>query len=334
MPTFCRHNRFIDRCPICSKTLSGHAASKAPARSKRASGAGSTAGARRAPRADTMRVMREGRAADDGFHSELVPGIHSSQDAARLAQELAFSSGRLLALAADPPGPYRQAGELAGGDLAGAAWICFLTVYLSPLESDEPFQGISRALAGGEVPDLEGIGLGPRTSHASSRGSETLLAYRQWLQRAGDPVPAGEGTPAALPAFSGEPSWTPERRFERVLERLALPGFGRSGRYDLLVTLGRLGLYELSPDSLHLAGVGGPTGDDLTTLGAKRVFAIGEPMLLERRAAALAQAISVPLEALDLALANWASNERATLGVPAGASDGEALARARSALGL
>jgi len=332
MPTFCRHNRFIDRCPICSKTLSGHAASKAPARSKRASGAGSTAGARRAPRADTMRVMREGRAADDGFHSELVPGIHSSQDAARLAQELAFSSGRLLALAADPPGPYRQAGELAGGDLAGAAWICFLTVYLSPLESDEPFQGISRALAGGEVPDLEGIGLGPRTSHESSRGSETLLAYRQWLQRAGDPVPAGEGTPAALPAFSGEPSWTPERRFERVLERLALPGFGRSGRYDLLVTLGRLGVFDLRAGSLHLAGAW--ASEDATLLAAKRVFGIGDPLLLERRAAALADAAAVPIEALDLALWNWAAAERATLGMGPGLEDEAVRERAAAALGL
>ena len=332
MPTFCRHNRFTDRCPICSKTLSGHAASKAPARSKRASGTGSAAGARRAPRADTMRVMREGRAADDGFHSELVPGIHSSQDAARLAQELAFSSGRLLALAADPPGPYRQAGELAGGDLAGAAWICFLTVYLSPLESDEPFQGISRALAGGEVPELEGIGLGPRTSHESSRGSETLLAYRQWLQRAGDPVPAGEGTPAALPAFSGEPSWTPERRFERVLERLALPGFGRSGRYDLLVTLGRLGVFDLRAGSLHLAGAW--ASEDATLLAAKRVFGIGDPLLLERRAAALADAAAVPIEALDLALWNWAAPERATLGMGPGLEDEAVRERAAAALGL
>ena len=28
MPTFCRHNRFIERCPICSKTLPGYAAER------------------------------------------------------------------------------------------------------------------------------------------------------------------------------------------------------------------------------------------------------------------------------------------------------------------
>ena len=44
------------------------------------------------------------------------------------------------------------------------------------------------------------------------------------------------------------------------------------------------------------------------------MFGIGDPLLLERRAAALAEAIAVPIEALDLALANWHSPERATLG--------------------
>ncbi len=87
------------------------------------------------------------------------------------------------------------------------------------------------------------------------------------------------------------------------------------GRYDLLVTLGRLGLYELLPDSLHLAGARGLSAEDPTTLAAKRVFGIGDPLLLERRAAALAQAASVPVETLDLALANWALCARASWAV-------------------
>ena len=276
--------------------------------------------------------MREGRAADDGFRSELVPGIRSSEDAARLAGELAFSAGRLLALAADPPGPYRDARDLAARDLEGAAWMCFLIVYLSPLEDEDPFAGISEALAGGEVPDLDGVALGPRTSHEPSRGGETLIAYRQWVQRSGGPVPALEGAPASLPAFSGEPSWTPERRFERVLERLALPGFGRSGRYDLLLTLGRLGVFDLRAGSLHLAGAG--ASEDATLLAAKRVFGIGDPLLLERRAAALADAAAVPIEALDLALWNWAAPERATLGMAPGSDDETVRERAVAALGL
>ena len=80
------------------------------------------------------------------------------------------------------------------------------------------------------------------------------------------------------------------------------------GRYDLLVTLGRLGLYELRADSLHLTSAQRRAlAATSTTLAAKRVFAIGDPLLLERRARALAEAISVPIETLDLALANWGS---------------------------
>ena len=86
-----------------------------------------------------------------------------------------------------------------------------------------------------------------------------------------------------------------------MFERLALPGFARMGRYELLVTLGRLGLYEMRADSLHLAG-GRAGPEDPTTLAAKRVFAIGDPLFLERRALAFAQELDVPIDALDLAL--------------------------------
>ena len=113
MPTFCRHNRFIERCPICSKTLPGNRAprassprAKAPARSRaRAGGAGAQRAARRA---ESVRVRREGRAEDDGYRSELVPGLRASADAAAAGEEIAFASGRLLALAAEPPGPLRR----------------------------------------------------------------------------------------------------------------------------------------------------------------------------------------------------------------------------------
>lgn len=176
--------------------------------------------------------------------------------------------------------------------------------------------------SGEQLPDLTDAPLGPRTSHDHARGTGTLVAYRQWVGRSG-------GSQAL--AFSGDDAWTPQRRFERLHERLALPGFWRMGRYDLLVTLGRLGLYEVSPGSLYLTGA--PAGD-LTTLGAKRVFGIGDPLLLERRAAALAQAAQVPIEALDVALANWAAPSRATLGFSPDSGDADALERAGDALGL
>jgi hypothetical protein len=169
------------------------------------------------------------------------------------------------------------------------------------------------------------------------------MAYRQWVHRAGrpdakpaQPAPATEekaAGPQAI-AFTGDPVWSAERRFERLFERLALPGFGRMGRYDLLVTLGYLGVYQLQPDSLHLGGARGLSASDPTTLAAKRVFGIGDPLLLERRAAALAAAVSVPPETLDLALANWGSPQRATLGFPPETRDQDALDRAADALGI
>ena len=76
-----------------------------------------------------------------------------------------------------------------------------------------------------------------------------------------------------------------------------------------------------APDALHLGGARGLSAEDPTTLAAKRVFGIGDPLLLERRAAALADAAAVPVEALDLALANWAAPQRATLGFPAQTGD-------------
>lgn len=325
MPTFCRHNRFIERCPVCSprsvrpggaSATQSTVSSAAPGATRPRSGAARPSSAARAA---GLRVRRETRAEDDGFRSPLVPGLRSSADAERLAEEISFAAGRLLVLAGDPPGVY---GDIrAAGDVEQASWLAFLCAYLCPVEGPDPFAGIRAATtdwATGELPDLSGVPLGPRTSHDEARGSETLLAYRAWAARAG----------SQQRALSGEEAWTAERRFERVYERLALPGFGRVGRFDLLVTLGRLGVYELRADSLHLVG------DDGTTLAAKRVFGIGDRMHLEPRARALAEAARVPLEALDLALANWAAPERMTLGVAPETADEAARDQARDALGL
>jgi Alpha-glutamyl/putrescinyl thymine pyrophosphorylase clade 3 len=364
MPTFCRHNRFLERCPICSKTAPSNspAAGSASPRAKastRTRGGGER-GARRRTHADGLRVRREGRAEDDGYRSALVPGLRASVDAERLAREIACSSGRLLALAADPPGLYGEIRTLAGTpsangeNLERATWACFLTAYLCPVEGDDPCAGIRLALARDpELPDLDDVPLGPRTSHDPARGTATLLAYRQWVARvgaAGGGAGGGGGGVAAQPAlgagpqaiaFTGDPAWSPQRRFERVFERLALPGFTRTGRYELLVVLGRLGLYPLAPHSLHLATAGGSPAEDPTILAAKRVFGIGDALLLERRATALARAASVPVEALDLALANWIAPRAATLGFPRDPAenadpgeDAAAFERAGAALGL
>ena len=310
MPTFCRHNRFIERCAICSKTLPGNEpAGGSPRRATAAGAKRSGTSPRRG--ATGLKVRREGRTAEDGYTNELVPGLRASADASRLAAEIDFAAGRLGALATEPPGLYGELRDLAVTDIERASWGCVISAYLAPTEDPEPFASIRAVLA--EVPgpaslggDIDGLldeaDTGPRSSHEPGRGRATLIAYAQWVGR------AGGGSQAA--AFEGDGAWTAERRFARLFERLALPGFSRAGRYELLVTLGRLGLFELQADALQLGGA----GDDPTTLAGKRVFGIGDPLLLERRAAALAEVAGVPIEALDLALANWAAPERATAG--------------------
>jgi hypothetical protein len=303
-------------------------------------------------------VRRETRAADDGYRCELAPGLRASADAERLADEVAFAASRLLVLAADPPSLYGEIRARARSDAEAATWACFLLVYFSPCEGEEPFAGIRAAIAAIPPPcapgsngdgegfdwpgpvDLEAIPRGPRSSHAPGGGPATLRAYAHWAARggrsaasAGDSVPA-PGATGQRAAFTGEPGWSAERRFDRVYERLALPGLTRAARYDLLVTLGRLGIYSLAPQRLYLGAAHGVREEDPTTAGAKRVFGIADPQLLERRAAALADGAGVPLEALDLALANWLGPYRATLGISAQTHEPEAREGARAALGL
>ncbi len=341
---FCRHNRFIERCPICRDTVPG-LEPPAPARRAGSAARSATGGSRaestptahvnarrptrRPGRGPKLRISHERRAPDDGYRCALVPGLRASGDAERLAEEIAFADGRLVAITTAPPDLY---GDIRDeGDGEQAIWMCFLAAYLSALETADPFAGVRRALAAdwraGELPDLAEIPLGPRTSHDPTRGDATLRAYLHWVGHA-----SGQAG-SQRDALVGDPDWNPQRRFERIYERLRLPGLGRMGRYDLLVTLGRVGLCELRADALHFDTAPGPA-EDLATAAAKRLFAIGDTVHLERRAAQLAEAMSVPIEALDLAFANWGAGARATLGAPAEVFDQHALERARAALEL
>jgi hypothetical protein len=328
LPTFCRHNRLVQNCPICAREQSVEmrpivtSATPAPsqsraaprsASSRRPAAAGGRAGA-------GLRVRRLERGIDDGYESRLVPGIRSSADAERLASELAFAARRLELLEAAPPGCYAEVA--AGGDVEERTWLAFLISYLGPLDGPDPFasiESVQTSWESGELPELEDAQTGPRSAHEPGRGTRTLEAYRAWAARAG----------SQQTAFAGEAAWPAERRFARVFERLALPGMHRDARYDLLVTLGRLGVYDLHGGTLQLGG------DNEVTVAAKRAFGIGDPLLLERRAVALAQTVEVDLEAFDLALYNWGRGERTGAGVDAGEAVDEAtLDVIRSALAL
>lgn len=264
-----------------------------------------------------MTVRHEARTTDDGYRSPLAPGLRSSEDAQRLAQEIAFATTRLGALATSPPGLYAEIARLE--DLEEASWLAVQVALLGPTEGDDPFAEIERVrVPWGQAVDLESAQGGPRGALDAARLEETLGAYDRFAQRAGD----------QQSAFTGDPSWSPSQRFERLHERLALPGFHRRARYDMLVALGRLGRYELSAPSLLL------TEDDAVMLAAKRVFGIGDRLTIERRSRELAARAGAPTEALDLALENWARAERITQGFPALTPSDSALEQAQEALGL
>jgi hypothetical protein len=265
-----------------------------------------------------VRVVQTARSSDDGHRNALTPGLKSTADAERLGVEIAFSAARLAELATEPPGLYAEVPAIA--DPEEAFWLAFLIACLSPLEGDDPWAAIRAARvpwATGELPPLDATSFGPRGASAGA-----VAAYRAWAARSG----------SQAEAFRGDPAWSPERRFARVFERLSLPGFGQAPRMDLLVSLGRLGVCELAADALHIGAA------DRAQLAAKRVFGIGDPLLLERRAAALAEACEVPLEALDLALWNWQrapGEPRTTLGAgPAARAATEPGPAIAAALGL
>jgi hypothetical protein len=278
MPMFCRHNRLTANCPICSRELQAELKSKAPSRPARTrSGGGTTRSRGSSPRSGGVVTRKLARAADDGYRNALVPGLRATADAERLAAALAAAARRL-----EPPGPYPEIA--AEPDLEEATWLAFLLA-LAP-ELREALVESRPSWASGEAPELPG-----------ERG-RTAGAYRAWVQRAG----------SQQAAFTGETAWSPERRFARVFERLALPGFARAPRFELLTALGAAGRYELRAGELQLT-----VGEDATTEAAKRVLVSGDKLLLERRARELAEACDVPLAALDRALAVWG-----TPGEPAG----------------
>jgi hypothetical protein len=294
VPTFCRHNRLVENCPICSKKEQVSSPTRSVAR-RPSRPAGSSAV--RAPRKSVssgMTVRRVQRAPDDGYENDLIPGLRSSVDAGRLADELAFSAARLRELSDAPPGVYAEIAGLA--DREEAAWLTFLVAFLSPLDSGDPWAGVEAARttwASGALPDLESVQVGPRSAFDPKRGAAALVAYRAWAERLG----------GQIPALAGEESWTLQHRYDRAFERLGLPGFGRPQRMEFLVLGQRLGLVELDPWTMHLSAA---TPTDPVALSAKRLLGIGDPVLLQRRQRELAHGVDVPVESLDLALFNWA----------------------------
>ena len=116
---------------VAAGAQAGHARF-GPARRARPPAAGAT---RRRGAAD-LTVRRIARAVEDGFESDLVPGIRASADAALLAQELAFAAARLDELRAAPPGLLGEAAALGrDGRREEALWLVAQVAAIGPREA-------------------------------------------------------------------------------------------------------------------------------------------------------------------------------------------------------
>jgi hypothetical protein len=301
LPAFCRHNRFAHRCPICSREEEDERRASRPASGATGRRTASPGASRRtggSSRGSGVVTRKLARAEDDGYRNDLVPGIKATADAERLAASLSIAADRL-----DFPGPYPELAEIAETDPEQAVWLAFLLALAGPDRREIQMAIAAARPAWGE--DLRVDDLGPGADR-------TVMAYRQWAERAG----------SQLAGIAGDPSWTPVRRFARAYERLALPGFGRPERFEMLTSLGAAGVVDLEADALHV------DASDRTTTAAKRALLAGEWMLLERRASTLAREAGVPLAALDRGLALWDSQ------LPIDPSDGDGHERIRRALGV
>lgn len=343
MPTFCRHGRFEASCAICrqekakSEPQTTRPSTKGTAARRPASSSASAAPAGRT-RSRTVVTGKLTRNADDGWRSDLLPGVRSSADALVLAQELTLAEARLSALATDEAGPWAIVAERAG-DPAQAFVAALVVAVASPDETAGSLATAAAAVAAIEeaVAELDDTGTltgasavaelldaGPRGPRAHDASGSALAVPAQLAQRSGGSLASG---------LQGEASWTPERRFARLLDRLALKGLPRAVRYDLLVALGRAGALPVRADGLHL-------GSDQVTDAAKRLFAVADVALLERRAAAVVETTDVAWDALELALwniagadatgsgaaARWSTAKPATtLGLPGAVDDDHAL---------
>lgn len=280
--SFCRHNRPTNKCTICSRELDQRLREQAPIkyvtvrkpgatstpRSQRATGGSARSASAKSSSTNRVVTRKLARAADDGYRNPLVPGLRATADAERLAGALTAAIARL-----QPPGPHPAIASVE--NLDDATWLAFLIALAPELE-----EVLTEAQPTWADKDLSALPEDKR---------RTAGSYLAWVDRAG----------SQEAAFTGEQVWTPQRRFDRVFERLALPGFGRTARFELLTTLGAAGRYPLEAGSLHFVE------DDNATLAAKRALVSGDRLLLERRAKDLADAADIPIAALDRGLAVW-----------------------------
>ena len=139
-------------------------------------------------------------------------------------------------------------------DAEEATWLAFLLALVAARRARAARGDRRRRARAGRAASCPSLpGADPRTA----------AAYRAWAERAGSQA-------EALPRRAG---WSPERRFARVFERLALPGFGRAAA---LRPAGRRSAPPAAttspPTSCSSASRTTPT-----TLAAKRLLRVRRP---------------------------------------------------------
>lgn len=245
-----------------------------PEKVKRERKAAATGGATKRQAAKGVTVRRLVRAEDDGYDNDLLPGLRASADASRLAQELVVAAQRLEAIPA------------FDGDVEDALWRAFQLAVVG--RTDVPVT----AWAGGEHPAATEAG--PRGVPAD-RQEALWERYRTWATAAG----------SQLGALTAGAAGSPEARFDRAYERLSTFSLPRAVRLEFLLNARMAGaLPELEVWTPRL---GDAVATDPVLIAAKRVFGIGDPLLLQRRLRAACDAAGVPVAAADVALWNWAA---------------------------
>ena len=227
---------------------------------------------RRAERRGGLTVRRMARAADDGYEHDLLPGpAHLGRRRHGWPTSWPSPPRGSASSQRDPPGLYAEVARAR--DREEAAWLAFLDRLPLAARGRGPVGRHQRAArvpwASGEVPDLEGVALGPRTAHDPRRGAPRSWPTAPGPQRAGSQV-------AALHRRAVVDAAAPLR------PRLRAPGAARASaarpRYELLVVLGHCRVFDVRA-TLAAPGRRGARPDGAWRPSA--CFGIGDPVLLD-----------------------------------------------------
>ena len=210
MPTFCRHNRLVQNCPICSKeqhvdmrpvvSPGGHTVRPPRARRSRAPAPRAAAPERRARTrrgSGGLTVRRLSRAAEDGFRSRSSPGCAPAPTPSASPRSWPSPPPGSSGSPPIPPGSTPRS-PMPSRPIEERTWLAFLIAYLGPPTTRSRSPASSRRARHGaraSHPGSTASPTGPRTAHEAGRGQRTIDAYRAWASGPGPRRPPSPVTP-------------------------------------------------------------------------------------------------------------------------------------------